>query len=643
MSGDDVRGVFLEAMGPEGRPSSIETTQASPVAERVSRAGRAVRSLVPSDPHDVATCLLLAAVAVVALFTFRDYAISNDEGVQHHYGELIIAYYRSGFADRDLFTYENLYLYGGLFDVIAVGLAKLIPLDPYTLRHILCALTGIGGIAGAAATARLIAGPRAGLIAALALCLCGAWYGAMFNHTKDIPFAAAMMAATFFLVRLARDLVVQFQHSHPISAGTFANAGIEGPLESIDSSGALDLTFAYERAASRGANVKSAPLASPRMRDVVAFGLFAGAALGVRSFGLLLFVYLALAMIIQLPRRDPGRGRLHFMAASVLKTLPAVALAYLIMVAAWPWAALSPLNPIRGLFAFSEFHYAIRTMFEGRTYEMGEVPRLYVPGYLVIRVPLITLAGAALAVISMLALPFAATQRRRDLALLLAAVIVPLACQVALHGPAFTGMRHFLFVLPALAAVAGIGFDTLLDRLAAHGRWLAAGAAAAICACFVWDGTTLLRLHPYENLSYNALVGGLPGAYRRYDMDYWFNSMPEAIHRLEAYLREKTPLETSQAPKIYSVAVCGIQLSFDRTVTLPQLHWDFRSEWDESEFFIAPTHMNCDRDLDGDIVATVERFGVPIAYVKDRRKIVKLPMATAGSPSSAQDANRKEN
>ena len=53
--------------------------------------------------------------------------------------------------------------------------------------------------------------------------------------------------------------------------------------------------------------------------------------------------------------------------------------------------------------------------------------------------------------------------------------------------------------------------------------------------------------------------------------------------------------------------------------------------------------MNCDRDLDGDVVATVERFGVPIAYVKDRRKIVKLPMATAASPSSAPDTNRKEN
>jgi hypothetical protein len=592
VSADDLSRVFktklAETMG-QGRPSPIGTTQAPRPAERLRNAGRVARSLIPSDPYSVATCLLLAAVAAIALLTFRDYAISNDEGVQHHYGELIIAYYRSGFADRELFTYQNLYLYGGLFDVIAVGLAHVIPIDPYTLRHVLCAMAGIGGIAAAAATARLVAGPRAGLIAAIALSLCGAWYGAMFNHTKDIPFAAAMMAATFFLVRLARNLP------------------------------------------------------SPRMPDVLAFGLLTGAALGVRSLGLLLFVYLALAMIIHLPWHEGGRARLRFAGVSSLKTLPAVALAYLIMIAAWPWAALSPLNPIRGLFAFAEFHYAIRTVFEGRTYEMGDVPRLYVPGYLLIRVPLITLSGVMLAVASTLALPFGWTERRRDLALLLAAAVLPLACQVALHGPAFTGMRHFLFVLPALATLAGIGFDAVLDRLAAHGRWLAAGAAAAICACFVWDGATLARLHPYENLSYNALVGGLPGAYRRYDMDYWFNSMPEAIHRLEAYLREKTPLETSQAPRIYSVAVCGIQLSFDRTVSLPQLHWDFRSEWDESEFFIAPTHMNCDRDLDGDIVATVERFGVPIAYVKDRRKIVKLPMATAGSPSSAQDANRKEN
>ena len=160
------------------------------IAEKALPWSRAIRSIARLDAYDIATVALIAALVVIALCTFKDYAISNDEGVQHHYGELIIAYYRSGFRVRDLFTFQNLYLYGGLFDMIAVALAHVIPVDPYELRHILCAMTGIGGIAASAATARLIAGPRAGLIAAVALALCGAWYGAMFNHTKDIPFAA---------------------------------------------------------------------------------------------------------------------------------------------------------------------------------------------------------------------------------------------------------------------------------------------------------------------------------------------------------------------------------------------------------------------------------------------------------------------
>src|ERR1700741_3019667 len=168
--------------------------------------GKVLRSIVPSNPYDLLTWAVLAAVVVVAWFTVKDYAISNDEGVQHRYGELIIAYYRSGFTIRDLFTFENLYLYGGLFDVIAVALGHVIPIGAYELRHILCAMMGIAGIAASSMTARLIAGPRAGLIAAIALTLCGAWYGAMFNHTKDIPFAAAMTGATLFLVRLARQL-----------------------------------------------------------------------------------------------------------------------------------------------------------------------------------------------------------------------------------------------------------------------------------------------------------------------------------------------------------------------------------------------------------------------------------------------------
>ena len=76
-----------------------------------------------------------------------------------------------------------------------------------------------------------------------------------------------------------------------------------------------------------------------------------------------------------------------------------------------------------------------------------------------------------------------------------------------------------------------------MSALAARGRVVASGGLAIVTACLLWDAVTLARLHPYEYLFYNPLVGGLEGASRRYDLDYWFGSMPEALSQLEAYLR----------------------------------------------------------------------------------------------------------
>jgi hypothetical protein len=547
----------------------------SDVARRALPLRNATRWTARFDPHDIATVLLLVTLVAVAILTYQDYAISNDEGVQRRYGELIIAYYTSGFRDQSLFSFLNLYLYGGLFDIVAVFLGHVVPIDPFDLGHILCALIGIGGIGATAATARLIAGPRAGLIAAASLTSCGAWYGSMFNHTKDIPFAAAMMGATLILIRIAR------------------------------------------------------ALPSPRAVDIAAFGLLAGAALGERVIGLLLVIYVGFAIVLYLPWPGDGRTWLRFAVKSLVAMLPALALAYVVMILAWPWAALAPLNPIRGLLAFSEFNYSIRTVLAGQVYEMANVPRLYVPVYIAIRVPLLMLFGTAVAMISVPLLGRASSSRtHREIALVALTVVFPLACHVIWHGPAFSGLRHFLFLIPALAVLAGIGLDRALAALRTRGRLVASGGLAIMTACLLWDGVTLVRLHPYEYLFYNSLVGGLEGASRRYDLDYWFSSMPEAIGVLEAYLRRTAPGDANWPTEVYSVAVCGERLPFEKAVTLPQLRWDFMSEWDQSQFFLAPTQLNCDKDLDGEIIGAVERLGVTIAYIKDRRALTR-PATTA--------------
>jgi hypothetical protein len=308
---------------------------------------RARRALAQADRYDLAAVLLLGGLVLLVAFTFGDYAISNDEEVQQHYAELIIAYYRSGFTDEALFHFRNLYLYGGLFDLIAVGLEKVLPLDIYAVRHLLTALTGVGGIAAVWATARTIGRPRAGLLAAAAIALCGTWYGAMFNHTKDIPFAAAMMAATYLLVLIGRQLP------------------------------------------------------RPRWSLVVLFGVLCGCALGIRILGVFLVVYAMSVVALYAPIgwRTSWRAALGFVTRSALPLTAAFVIAYVIMIASWPWAALAPLNPLRALTEFAEFHYKIQTVLDGQVYYMFDVPRTYIPTYVAIKLTLVLLIGAALSLV----------------------------------------------------------------------------------------------------------------------------------------------------------------------------------------------------------------------------------------------------
>jgi hypothetical protein len=548
------------------------------VTRRTSAAGliRRFRSRrLFADPLDLAALALFGLLIILVLTTFGDYAISNDEEVQQRYGELIVAYYGSSFADQGLFHFRNLYLYGGLFDIVAVGLERILPLDIYSVRHVLSALTGVGGIVAVWATARAIAGSRAGLLAAAALALCGIWYGAMFNHTKDIPFASAMMGATYCLLLIGRELP------------------------------------------------------RPRWRLVLAFGVLCGCALGIRVLGLFLVGYAGLVLVAYALIGQGGswRSALVFMGRSAFALVPSFLIAYAIMVAAWPWAGLAPLNPLRAMFDFDDFNYPIRTLLWGRIYMMGDVPRWYEPTYVLIKLTLPLLLGACLALIPSKGLRRSLETNRvwgKEVALVAVAALFPLIGDVVVRGPAFSGMRHVLFTVPPIAVLAGLGLDSALWRLETVGRYAAAAGMALLLAGFGWDASSLYRLHPDEYLFFNPLVGGLAGASRRYDTDYWVNIMPEAVGDLEHYL-DQTDRVPGKPHRRYLVVVCGERLPFEK-VADSRLKWT--TDQKSADFFIAPTQTNCDRALDGRVVATVERLGVPIGVVKELHPKVQPSLAT---------------
>jgi hypothetical protein len=119
-------------------------------------------------------------------------------------------------------------------------------------------------------------------------------------------------------------------------------------------------------------------------------------------------------------------------------------------------------------------------------------------------------------------------------------LVVPIVTQVASGVPRCDGVRHYLYLLPALALLAGTGAVELW-RWAEKRRLGSLGVRAAI---FALPALLLLRtlvvLHPYEVVFFNSLVGGPAGASRNFELDYWGTSLLEASRWIDANLPKET-------------------------------------------------------------------------------------------------------
>src|ERR1700716_2976368 len=110
--------------------------------------------------------------ALVPLATFRDYGLGWDDYTHAEYGDLLVAFYASGFSDRRALSFVNLYMYGGGFDLLAALAAKVSPFTLFETRRLLGGVVGLIGLVVVWRTARRVGGPVAGLIALALIVTC---------------------------------------------------------------------------------------------------------------------------------------------------------------------------------------------------------------------------------------------------------------------------------------------------------------------------------------------------------------------------------------------------------------------------------------------------------------------------------------
>lgn len=504
--------------------------------------------------------LLLAWLIVIGV-SFDDYGLSNDEEVQHVYGRLLLAHLESGFSDPRLFAYKNLYLYGGLFDLLAALAERGLPaVNLWDLRHGLSALFGLLGMAGAWVLGRWLAGPAVGLVAALVLSLTGAWSGAMFTHTKDVPFAAAMIWALYFSLRVVRGLP------------------------------------------------------HPRRWHAVGLGLALGCAFGLRVGAVFAVFYLGVGMLLGACwARDTASGRLAFLGRSLVAIWPAYPLTLLLTALLWPWVVQAPGNLLEAATAFSHFAFPLNTLFAGEVMRIDAVPGHYLLTYLLIRLPEFALIGLIAAV----GLAGAALGRggarsgRLGLPWLMVGLAgsVPLVYTLLTAPPLYNGLRHLTFILPPLAVIAAAGLVGVCALASAWrgGRWI----VPMIIVIFAANtARTLLQLHPYGYTYYNLFAGGTTGAIPRWESDYWSQTLREAALRLNALI------PAQEGGQRFRVAVCGDPLQAGVWL---EPRFEVSGDWRSADFFLATTHMFCDTSLKGEEIGRVTRGDAVLAVILDRR------------------------
>ena len=524
-----------------------------------------VRRSVERTWDDLAM-VVLAAVTLVAGLTFRDYGLGWDDYTHAEYADLLLRMYGSGFKDTGALSFANLYMYGGGFDMAAALLHKIIPLELFETRRLLGAVVGVIGLAVTWRLARRVGGPLAGLATLLMLALCPTFYGHMFINPKDAPFAVSMVILLLGLVRLAEEY----------------------------------------------------PSPSPRTILIVGFG--AGLAIGCRILGGLALVYAVVGFIpllIEEYRTQGPREAAHRFGHVVYVLLPGLVFGYLLMGLVWPWSIMEPSHPFQALTYFSHFfEKPWKEMFDGALVSVPDMPWSYLPTLFALQLPEVLLAllfAGIIGTFMMLSRDNVPARHKTIMLMLTMAATLPLVIAMVKRPALYNGIRHFVFVIPPMAVLAGVAFGRGMTWLKENRRSWQPAALAAFAFGLLLPLSEMIRLHPYEYTHFNHIAGTVRSADNFFMLDYWGLALKQASDGLREELVERQ--ETAPSGRKWKVAVCGPQ----RPAQVA-LGPDFTIGWDSNaaDFAMTLGEFYC-KGLTAPVMVEIKRDDVVFARVYDIR------------------------
>jgi 4-amino-4-deoxy-L-arabinose transferase-like glycosyltransferase len=341
------------------------------------------------------------------------------------------------------------------------------------------------------------------------------------------------------------------------------------------------------------------PFIKSRWLIVIATGIALGLTTSLRVIGAFAFGLLLLWGFYRCGRKF------------LLPSITILGVASLAVYASWPYLWEHPIkNLIESLNILLNFPWDNLVLYRGLVYPVEQLPWHFLPFITVtqLTVPLLLLGaiGGLLVVASLI--KNRSVEGNRIGIIYFLWIAVPYGLALATGATVYDNSRQFLFALPPIALFTAPTFQIIFDLV--KKQWL----QVAFVVLMIFPGMFgIFRLHPYEYIYYNALVGGVRGAYRTYELDYWGTSYKAAME----YINNISPMGSV-------VEVRGPWKSaaaFARSdLTVLNAGFNYPEGAEPASYFIVSTRRNEDLSTftETQVIAQIEVVGVPLTVIKHR-------------------------
>lgn len=328
---------------------------------------------------------------------------------------------------------------------------------------------------------------------------------------------------------------------------------------------------------------------------ILVLGIVFGVAQSVRIIGFGLFL---MYFMYELYQRQGNVGLKTVFEVS-LETLIIFVIANFILIATWPYLGANYAAHLVEIFnSAKNYPWDGPVLFDGVSVPASKLPATYLPKLFLYTTPLFILLFFVMV--------FGKLKTIGENGMLFLAVLavgLNTILYFLLKPTVYDGLRHYLFLLPLISLVAAFMF---IEFVKAKKNLFQKTIIFLVLLNIVKVIIEMIILHPYEYIYFNEFVGGLPGAYGKYETEYMGISHKDAIVWLK-----NNEIDPNRE---YYIINCGHPFS-GMYYLRDNMHWTDKIA--EADYHVCYTRFNQHLLVAEDkTIYIIKRFGVPINFIR---------------------------